>query len=88
MNGVRLIIQGRVQGVGFRYFVLHRARELGIKGYVKNLPDGNVLVEAVGEDENLSRFMDWCRQGPPLARVTAMSVSEALNKDYQDFMIR
>lgn len=88
MKGVRLIIQGRVQGVGFRYYVLHRARELGIKGYVKNLPDGNVLVEAVGENENLARFMDWCRQGPPLARVTGISVSDAWNRDYQDFMIR
>lgn len=88
MNGVRLIIKGRVQGVGFRYFVLHRARELGIRGYVKNLPDGNVLVEAVGEAENLSRFIDWCRQGPPLAHVTGVSVSNAWSTDYQDFMIR
>ncbi|MGC8864708.1 MAG: acylphosphatase [Bacteroidales bacterium] len=88
MRGVRLIIQGRVQGVGFRYYVLHRARELGIKGYVKNLPNGNVLVEAVGNDENLPRFIDECRKGPPLARVTGISASDALNTDYQEFTIK
>lgn len=62
-------IKGRVQGVGFRYFVLKRALELNIKGYVRNLPDGSVYVSAEGEKNDLVTFTDYLRIGPALARI-------------------
>lgn len=88
MIALRFIIEGRVQGVGFRYFVLHQARKLGVKGYVKNQSDGSVLVEAVGDESAVYRLMDLCRQGPPLARVTGFTVNEALFTEFEDFEIR
>lgn len=87
MLALRFTIQGRVQGVGFRYFVLHHARKLGVKGFVKNLPDGSVLVEVVGNEESVYSLMDHCRKGPPLARVTGFFVNEVLFTDYEDFSI-
>jgi acylphosphatase len=88
MLALRFTIQGRVQGVGFRYFVLHHARQLGVKGFVKNLPDGSVLVEAVGNEESVYSLMDLCRQGPPRAKITGFLVNDALYTDYEDFIIK
>lgn len=65
-------VKGRVQGVGFRYFVLRRAEELGLHGWVKNLPDGRVRVEAAGSSEVLDRFERLLWEGPPGARVASV----------------
>ena len=70
MYRVRLLIHGRVQGVGFRHFVLHRARELGLDGMVRNRPDGTVEVEAEGEAAKLRELVETVREGPPGARVS------------------
>ena len=83
-----LTITGRVQGVFFRQNTLEKARELGISGYVKNRLDGTVYAEAQGEDPVLERFVEWCRQGPRLARVDRVSVVEAQVGEYHDFGIR
>ena len=69
MHRLRLLIQGRVQGVGFRYFVLEQARLLGLAGQVRNRPDGAVEVEAEGEPEVLRRLVDAARRGPRSAWV-------------------
>lgn len=72
----RYVVEGRVQGVGFRYYVLRAARELGLGGHVRNLPDGSVEVEAVGAVEALAAFEQLLREGPPAARVTALRKQE------------
>ena len=56
MRRVRMIVCGRVQGVGYRYYVKEQAQKLGIKGYVRNLPGGEVEVDAEGERKQFSRF--------------------------------
>jgi acylphosphatase len=66
---LKITITGRVQGVGFRHAARDQARYMGIKGYVKNLSDGSVFIEAEGDDEAMALFVRWCRQGPPFARV-------------------
>ena len=63
-NAFRVIIRGRVQGVGFRYFTKARADELQIRGWVRNLPDGNVEVLACAKKEILERFMHYLETGP------------------------
>lgn len=63
------LVSGRVQGVGFRAFVADAARAEGLDGWVKNLPDGRVQVQAEGDAEALSRFEWRLWQGPPMARV-------------------
>ncbi len=75
-KGLRLLIDGRVQGVGYRWFARNAGRELGLAGKVRNLPDGRVEVRAAGDPEQLALFVDRLRQGPPAARVTEIAEEE------------
>lgn len=69
MGTYRYRVRGRVQGVGYRYFALKRAEELGLSGFVRNMPDGSVEVIAEGEDARLSQFEARLKEGPSFARV-------------------
>lgn len=88
MKRVRLIIGGRVQGVGFRYFVQDNARRYQINGYVKNMPGGNVEVDAEGEPEMLDNFIEKCRMGPPQAGVSSFQIFDVPVYGYTRFRIR
>lgn len=90
MKTVHLLIGGRVQGVGFRYFVHQKAKELGITGWVKNTPDGRVEIEASGNNSSqLSTFIDWMKIGPSRAIISTFSESEITNpRNFTDFIIR
>lgn len=66
---VHLIIEGRVQGVFFRYSTLQEAVRLRVKGWVRNCPDGSVEVLAEGPREKIENLISWCRHGPPGAHV-------------------
>jgi len=72
-----LRIKGRVQGVFFRESARQQAQRLGLLGFVRNLTDGDVEAVAEGPPEVLEQFIDWCRRGPPSARVDEVSVTEA-----------
>lgn len=72
----RLIIQGRVQGVGFRSACSRRALDLGITGWVRNLRDGSVEVQAEGNQLALAELRAWCEQGPPGAQVRQVRPSQ------------
>ncbi len=69
MHQLRAVVHGRVQGVGFRWFVSRRAEEHGLGGAVRNLPDGSVEVIAEGSRAALEAFLDELRAGPQRARV-------------------
>ena len=64
-----ITIKGRVQGVGFRQFVKQKALDFGIKGWVKNMPDGSVLVKAEASEKDMEPFVDHLRRGPSMSRV-------------------
>jgi acylphosphatase len=66
---VRLLVSGRVQGVGFRWFVREAARQHRLAGWVRNRPDGGVELEASGDDAAFRQFIEELREGPPGARV-------------------
>jgi acylphosphatase len=70
---VRAKVSGRVQGVSYRASTIDEARRLGLVGWVKNEPDGSVLLEAQGPAEKVEALIEWCREGPPGARVTGIS---------------
>ena len=70
------LVEGRVQGVGFRAATRRRARQLGLRGVAENLPDGRVRVIAVGTAEALDELAAWLRRGPPGARVDAARVRD------------
>lgn len=77
MRAVRLVVSGRVQGVGFRYFVRGEARALGLSGFVRNLRDGRVEAVCSGSTDKVDLLNAACRRGPPGSRVDGVEVSEA-----------
>ena len=88
MKRVRIIIDGRVQGVGFRYYVSKQANEHDIKGYVRNLFDGRVEIDAEGETDRLNHFMIDCRKGSTMARVDEFIVHDVPNFGFSKFSIK
>lgn len=84
-QAVILTIHGRVQGVGFRYFVKIKADSLQITGFVKNHPNGVVYIEAEGEPEHLQLFIHFCRQGPSHAWADKVVVQECPVQGFRGF---
>lgn len=80
MPTARFAVSGRVQGVGYRWFVDRTARELGIRGWVRNAPDGSVEAVAAGSDYALEAFDAALRRGPVGSRVAAVSRGSAHNE--------
>lgn len=74
----RWFISGRVQGVGFRFFVEKKAKQLGVSGWVRNLDDGRVEVYAVGTSEELSELAAALHQGPRMAEVRSVDEQHAV----------
>jgi len=83
----RLIVSGRVQGVGFRFFAERAARELSVAGWVRNLPNGAVESVAEGEEHAIARYVERLREGPRLGSVTELRVEEIAVTGYRDFEI-
>lgn len=82
-------ISGRVQGVFFRDSTRHLARQYGVAGWVRNLPDGRVEAVFEGEKDAVQRLIDWCHQGPPGARVDRVDVEwQEYTGAFTDFMVR
>ena len=74
----RFLLSGRVQGVGFRFFARDAACREGLTGFVRNLPDGRVQLEAEGEQDSLDRFERCLHEGPSTAQVENIVVEEIL----------
>ncbi len=81
-------VRGRVQGVGFRYFVEHAANTLGLSGWVRNLDDGDVEVYAAGNAAQLSELAGLLRKGPRWSEVRSVDESEAPLEQHSGFFIR
>ena len=75
MAAHRLVIRGRVQGVGFRHAMRGEAQRLGLRGWVRNCADGSVEAVALGDDDQLDALERWARRGPPAARVDSVDVT-------------
>ena len=88
-GAVHLRFRGRVQGVGFRYFVTRIATEYGVEGYVRNLSDGGVEIWAEGSSEALKRLVEAVSSGPELARVSSLERSDDVSTgSFQGFSVR
>jgi acylphosphatase len=84
----RWIVSGQVQGVGYRYFARQAAQALGVRGWVRNLPDGSCEVQVAGSAEQLQRFQDELRRGPRGARVDDVAEERLVQvPDWQGFQI-
>jgi acylphosphatase len=82
---IRLMISGRVQGVGYRYWTVGEARRLGLEGWVRNLSDGRVEILALGPQDRLDRLENSCHAGPSSARVSAVARSLAADDGSRGF---
>lgn len=87
MAAKRYIVRGRVQGVGFRYFVQKTADSIGVKGYARNLDDGTVEVYAMGNDEQLSALAGHLWKGPRFADVRHVDESDAAPEKVSGFRV-
>ncbi len=86
---IHVFASGRVQGVFFRASTRKRARELGLTGWVKNLPDGRVEAVFEGTNGGIKEMIEWMRHGPPLARVKNLEVEHSsFQGEFKDFKIR
>ncbi|MEA2096098.1 MAG: acylphosphatase [Candidatus Cloacimonadota bacterium] len=89
MKNLEIIVSGRVQGVCYRAFVLHRAKELNIKGYAKNMVNGSVKVIAIGEENTMNIFITMLKEGPSMARVDEIQTSKIIiGEEYSGFSIK
>ncbi len=88
MNSYKIIVNGRVQGVFFRDYTSRVAHKFGIKGYVKNLYNGNVEIVAKADEQSMEQFLEKVKIGPPAARVKSIDIQE-LNEsiEYETFKI-
>jgi acylphosphatase len=84
----RLEIFGTVQGVGFRYFVTHAARQQGLRGWVRNRHDGSVEALLIGEEAAVAAGTEQCRRGPPMGRVDHIEAGPAQDDGSTDFTER
>jgi len=90
---INIKIFGLVQGVFFRVGAKHEAEKLGIFGFAKNESDRTVYIEAEGEKKDLDKFINWCKEGPDLAKVEKIEVKtsslkhfKTFSRDYKDYL--
>ncbi len=89
MQQAHVFIEGRVQGVGFRHFTKVNAEEVGVYGWVKNLPDGRVEAVFAGPMDHIREMVNRCEQGPGSSRVDNIDVEvEEADEDYDTFEVR
>jgi acylphosphatase len=84
----RYIVAGRVQGVGYRYFVLQQAEALGVTGFTRNLADGSVEVVAEGTEDLLDKLGERLREGPAFSSVTGLECEPVAPRGDSGFQIR
>jgi len=86
---VHLVIRGRVQGVWYRQSTMETANRLGLTGWARNCPDGSVEAVFEGEKAGIDQAIEWCRQGPPAARVSEIDVEwQDFSNEFTSFGIR
>ena len=89
MIRVHILIEGRVQGVGFRSNTRRIAKQLGLKGWTRNLRDGKVEIIAEGEIELVERLIQWCHSGPSSAYVSKVtSVKSSATGEFERFTVK
>ncbi len=88
MKCIHLIISGRVQGVFFRDNTRRKAKELGLTGYAKNLPDGTVEVVAEGNENKIEEFVGFIREGPGIAKIEGIKIKHKEPENFDGFDIK
>ena len=88
MKCIHLIVSGKVQGVFFRVNTQKKASELGLHGYAKNLPDGNVEVVTQGDEEKINELIQFIKNGPGIAKVKEIKINHKELENLKSFEIK
>lgn len=88
MKTIHIIVTGRVQDVGFRHFTVRCANDLGLRGWVKNMPDGGVETMIQGQDDDVEEMIRLLKRGPGSAIVTDLKIEEAESEELSGFTVR
>jgi acylphosphatase len=88
MIHVNITVTGKVQKIGYRFMAMQTAVKLGVHGFVRNVDDDRVYIEAEGEGNRVDEFIKWCKTGPPWARVDQISVEKGDLKNFTTFDIQ
>ena len=85
----RILIEGRLQGMNFRYETQTQATKLGLAGFVRSLSDGRIEIEAQGDEEKVESLLDWCQEEPHGSNIKSILFRyDEPNRNYTDFMLR
>ncbi|MCD4735348.1 MAG: acylphosphatase [Bacteroidales bacterium] len=84
---LNLLVSGKVHNVGYRFTCLEMAIKMNITGFVRNKRSGDVYIEAEGEEEDINKFVEWCRKGPVWAKVYDLRISEGEVQNFKSFDI-
>ncbi|MCK4677721.1 MAG: acylphosphatase [Bacteroidales bacterium] len=87
MKSLNIIISGKLNKVGFRYFIKQRAAKFNITGSVRYKTPNSIFVEACGNSDELDEFLKYCQLGVPFSEIEKIEVSETQLKDYQTFEV-
>ena len=87
MKHLNITVKGKVQGVYYRATTKAVADQLGVRGTIKNEPNGDVFIEAEADNATLDMFLDWCHEGPEDANVTTVETNEGELKNYRNFEV-
>jgi len=87
MKCIKIEVYGKVQGVWYRASTKNKAEELGVLGTVQNRKDGSVYIEAMGTDQLLKAFIEWCQEGPQFAEVERLAVQQIELQSFNSFEI-
>ena len=87
MKTLKIKINGIVQGVFFRKFVKESAEEIGIRGYVRNLNDGNVELIIEGKDEKVNEMLNRCKKGPKHSEIKDIEIEEIKHQGFDGFKV-
>ncbi len=86
---MRILLEGRLQGLNFRYRTQRRAKKLGMTGFVRTLSDGRIEIEVQGSQDNVGKMLAWCQEEPQSSHIkTILYRYEAPTERYSDFLVR
>ena len=87
LKHLNIKISGYVQGIFFRVSAKEMAEKLGIRGIARNEENGSVYIEAEGDEKSLNEFVSWCNEGPALAKVEKVEISDGKLRNFSDFKV-
>lgn len=89
MKRIRILIEGRLQGANFRYHTQQQAHKLQLTGFVRNLSDGRIEIDAQGDDESIDKMLAWCQQGPHSSQIKNILFRyDEPSENGSDFVVR